>query len=56
MQKTGISKCRLFVSGENLFTLTSLNNIFDPETASGGWDGNGYPLSKTWSFGLSLTL
>jgi TonB-linked SusC/RagA family outer membrane protein len=56
MQKAGISKCRLFVSGENLFTLTSLNDIFDPETATGGWGGNGYPLSKTWSFGLSLTL
>jgi TonB-linked SusC/RagA family outer membrane protein len=55
MQKAGISKCRLFISGENLATITSLLDIFDPETASGGWGGNAYPLSKTWSFGLSLT-
>ncbi len=53
--KIGIQNLRLYVSGENLFTLTSLNDIFDPETATGGWGGNGYPLSSTWSFGLSLT-
>ena len=29
---------------------------FDPETISGGNGGNAYPLSSTWSFGLSLTL
>lgn len=54
--KIGINKCRLFVSGENLFTITSLFDIFDPETCSGGVGGNAYPLSRTWSFGLSLTL
>ena len=56
MQKIGFEKCRLFVSGENLWTGTSLSNLFDPETISGGVGGNAYPLSKTWSFGLSLTL
>ncbi|MFT3739897.1 MAG: TonB-dependent receptor [Breznakibacter sp.] len=54
-QKAGISKCRLFVSGENLLTITSLFDVFDPETATGGIGGNVYPLSSTWSFGLSLT-
>jgi hypothetical protein len=46
----------VFVSGENLWTGTSLSSLFDPETISGGNGGNAYPLSSTWSFGLSLTL
>ena len=56
IHKIGISKCRLFVSGENLVTFTPLFKLFDPETAMGGIGGNAYPLSCTWSFGLSLTL
>ncbi|MBC8603525.1 TonB-dependent receptor [Parabacteroides acidifaciens] len=53
-----INKLRVFVSGENLWTGTSLANMFDPETVSGGKDNNGnaYPLSKTISFGVSVTL
>ena len=56
MHKIGISKCRVYVSGENLLTFTSLSDIFDPETATGVAGGNTYPLSRTWSFGLSVTL
>ena len=56
MNKIGFSKCRIFVSGENLWTGTSLSDLFDPETITGGTGGNAYPLSKTISFGLSLTL
>ena len=58
VNKVGISNCRVFISGENLWTGTSLNKIFDPETATGGYSsyGNAYPLSSTWSFGLSVTL
>lgn len=56
MSKVGLTKCRVFVSGENLWTGTSLSSLFDPETISGGAGGNSYPLSRTWSFGLSVTL
>lgn len=56
IQKLGISNCRVYVSAENVFTITSLFDIFDPETCSGGAGGNAYPLSRTWSLGLSLTL
>ena len=56
VKKIGITKCRFFISGENLWTGTSLSSLFDPETISGGNGGNTYPLSSTWSFGLSLTL
>lgn len=55
MERIDIKKCRLFVSGENLVTFTSIFDVFDPETAKGGNGGNVYPLSKVWSFGLSLT-
>ncbi len=66
-QKISISRCRIFVSAENLWTGTSLSKLFDPETIDGGdtnssanqfikSGGNAYPLSKTWSFGLSITL
>lgn len=67
MQKIGLTKCRVFISGENLWTGTGLSKLFDPETIDGGNTdsnansaikngGNAYPLSRTWSFGLSLTL
>lgn len=51
-----IENIRLFFSGENLFTITSLDKQFDPETLNGGYGGNAYPLSKTLSCGLSVTL
>jgi TonB-linked SusC/RagA family outer membrane protein len=58
VSKLNITKLRLFVSGENLWTGTSLAKMFDPETIDGGKDhnGNAYPLQRTISFGLSLTL
>ena len=58
VNKIGFSNCRVFISGENLWTGTNLSKIFDPETATGGYYsyGNAYPLTSTWSFGLSVTL
>lgn len=52
--KWGVQKVRIYFSGENLFTITSLAKQFDPETI-GTHNGNGYPLSTTLSGGLSLT-
>lgn len=55
-QNYSVSNLRLFVSAENLFTITSLK-LYDPETIGvGNWDGSTYPLSKGVSFGLSITL
>lgn len=54
--KVGVSKCRFFVSGENLLTFSPIFSVFDPETCSGGVGGNAYPLSRTWSFGVNITL
>lgn len=54
-RKISIEKLRVYFSGENLWTGTSLRKQYDPETI-GTWYGNGYPLNTTFSFGLSLTL
>lgn len=52
----GISRVRLYVSGENLLTFTKMADVFDPETIGlGGWnDGKTYPFSTVYSFGLSV--
>ena len=55
VSRLGISNLRVFVSGENLWTGSSLSSLYDPETIDGGWNGCVYPLSKTFSCGLSLT-
>lgn len=54
--KWGISNLRLFFSAENLWTITDMPNQFDPELI--GTDAsatNGYPLSRTFSFGLNVS-
>lgn len=55
-EKVGLSRVRFYISGENLFTATSLSDIFDPETiALSGWnDGKTYPLSKVYSLGINV--
>jgi len=55
VQKAGMSKVRLFVSGQNLLTLTKMTTLFDPETIGGNSRGNVYPLTKVYSFGLNVT-
>lgn len=53
-RKFAVSRLRLFVSGENLWTGSSIFDNFDPETIDGGSQGNVYPLSKVISCGLSV--
>lgn len=55
VSKIGASNIRVYFSGENLWTGTSLSSLFDPETIDGGKGGCVYPLSRTFSCGLSLT-
>ena len=56
-EKWYVQNLRLFVSAENLFTITSFSDLSDPELAGvGSWGfGKTYPLSKTFSCGLSVT-
>ena len=49
-----------FISCDNLFTITSLSDIFDPEAFGGygdeGWgSGKTYPLQRTVSVGVNLS-
>ena len=56
--KAYIENLRFFVSGENLFTITNFTEAGDPELIGAGYGGEigkTYPLSRTYSFGLSVT-
>ncbi|WP_197739888.1 SusC/RagA family TonB-linked outer membrane protein [Pedobacter sp. BS3] len=55
-KKLGVNKFRAYVSGENVWTISNIATMFDPETIDGGWNGSVYPLSKVYSFGVSITL
>lgn len=55
-KKIGFQVIRFYFSGENLLTGTHLSSLFDPETIGSGWGGCAYPLSRTLSFGLNVTL
>lgn len=55
MSKVGLQRIRMFISGENLFTITSLQKNFDPELLNGSWGaGKVYPLTKTFAFGFNV--
>ena len=56
-RKFYVENLRVFVSGENLLTITGFTDLSDPELVGvGQWGfGKTYPLSKTFSMGLSVT-
>ncbi len=58
MSKAGISKLRVYFSGENLWYASPLkkyNKYIDPEfLRMGGTVGNAYSMCKTFSFGVTL--
>lgn len=56
VKKIGLNKVRVFFSGDNLFTVSSIFGVFDPE-AVGGALGNGkiYPISRTLSCGVNVS-
>lgn len=57
MSKAGISKLRLYFSGENIWTWSAVHSKYvDPEqmAANSNKNGDTYPWYKTFSFGLSL--
>lgn len=59
LSKIHLNKCRVYLSGDNLWTGTQLADMFDPETITGadGWGaGKTYPLSKIISFGVNINM
>lgn len=51
----GVSRLRVYIAGENVWTGSDVAGMFDPETIDGGSNGTVYPLTKVWSAGLSVT-
>ena len=55
-----VQKARIYISGENLLTMSGLPKVFDPETVfaanlSSNTPGVIYPISKSFSLGINLT-
>ena len=56
IKKCGMSECRFFVSGENLWTWTNYSGL-DPENVdirTGVDNGLLYPLARKWTLGVTL--
>lgn len=52
LQPLNLDKVRLYVSGQNLFTISNAYKGYDPETSVSG--GKFYPLMKTFTFGMDI--
>lgn len=50
IEKVGMSRCRLYFTAENLFTITEYSGI-DPESSD---KNNLYPLTKSFTFGVNV--
>ena len=52
VKKIGMESARIYVSGQNLLTLTKFWKGFDPEQNNN--NAQFYPLMKTYTVGLNL--
>lgn len=52
-KNTLFSSIKLYISGQNLFTITNYSG-FDPEVGPNGIDNNIYPITKTFTLGATL--
>ncbi|WP_129715382.1 TonB-dependent receptor [Pedobacter sp. SYP-B3415] len=57
LKKFGVSKFRLYLSGQNLATFSNVGVPIDPEMTDGeaGYTGRTFPFNKMYSFGANLT-
>lgn len=54
-KKMNIGSLRLYISGQNLFTIDNFYSGYDPEVSYGGTQGGEfYPIMQTFTFGLDL--
>ncbi|WP_035464447.1 SusC/RagA family TonB-linked outer membrane protein [Algoriphagus vanfongensis] len=53
--RISVDRVRLFVSGENLFTFSSIKKFVDPEAINDGY-GWAYPFQRKMSFGVNIDL
>ncbi|RZK60747.1 MAG: TonB-dependent receptor [Pedobacter sp.] len=55
-QKMKLQNIRLYVSGQNLFTISKFYEGYDPEVSYGGsLGGEFYPIMQTYTFGLNVS-
>lgn len=52
INKVGMSSCRVYFSGENLFVLSGLPSYIDPESVN---NGRMYPQQAVYSFGANIS-
>lgn len=52
ISKAGITNCRVYFSGENMFVLSALPSYIDPEAVGGG---RMYPQQAVYSFGVNVS-
>lgn len=52
--KIKLQKIRVYFSGNDLWENASIKDGFDPEMGEASVDNNGYPYSRTWSFGVNI--
>lgn len=55
LNKIHVDNLRLYVSVENLGTITSLPKGYDPEGNGSGTPSWGYPYYRTWSIGANIS-
>lgn len=60
LKAAGVSNLRVYFSGNDLFEITKTEDGWDPEATAedpfGGTNGsNGYPFTRSYSFGIDLT-
>lgn len=56
VQKWKLANVRMYISGQNLFTLSNFYDGYDPEvTYDGAVGGEFYPIMKTYTFGLNVS-
>lgn len=53
MGAIGVDRCRVYVSGTNLFVFDHIG-IYDPEN-SGDRGAYQYPLTKSFNFGINVS-
>ncbi|WP_126245100.1 SusC/RagA family TonB-linked outer membrane protein [Chitinophaga rhizosphaerae] len=53
--RTGLTRARIFFTGENLYEFSSIKQYIDPEaiTSGNGWN---YPFQRKYSMGINVTL
>lgn len=56
LKQYGIEKCRVYVSGNDIWEHSNMLKVFDPEVSNDPNSNSTYPFFRTWSIGVNITL